>query len=349
MSFSEKTKSIIMLICLIIIVFVSLALCKSQENKLKKPVFDSKDKVGKIDLVFDRDDNTIIIEKNKNVSFSIDKIKRLDNYSDYEFILIFPGDYIDCFNNLSYKFEDEYIKGIEILNDKDNCTQIIISGNAVLGYIIEEDEQNIYVEAKPPRDVYDNIVVIDPGHGGIDPGTESFGAYEKNINLRISEKVISLLDKNPDIKAYSTRIDDIKIPLNQRVNFSNWLGDLFVSVHINANKRYPDVNGVEVYYYNRKNTERELKSEKYAQMICDSIANATGAKNRGIKNEYLEVISTNNVPAVLCELGFITNYQESLKLGDYDYQWKIAHGIYDAIVEIFNNKDDFSEENSNEN
>lgn len=290
---------------------------------------------NKMSLTYNSLDNQIIISKNSNIKIDISKIEEEDKYYNKRYTFTLPINCIDSFYNVNYLFNDNYIRAINIVNNYGK-TQIVINENAILGYIVSEDDKNIYINAYPPKEVYDKIVVIDPGHGGSDPGTNAFNLYEKDIVFNISKELVSLLQKNKNIKVFITRNTDIKIPLEERAHYGNWLGDLFVSVHINANEYHEDVFGTEVYYYPHDNDNQfNITSEECAKIICDSLSKEINSKNRGEKKENYNVIRNSRIPAVLCEIGFITNKDEAMKLKENDYQEKAALGIYNGIIEIF--------------
>ena len=180
------------------------------------------------------------------------------------------------------------------------------------------------------------LIVLDAGHGGKDPGAERENIYEKNINLSIINYTEELF-KNSDIKVYCTRIDDTYLTLQERVDFVQEVcADMFVSLHINANVT-TSVYGTEVYYCSENNNalENGLTSKKLAQALANKVYAAMDTKLRGVINNDYFVIKNNSVPAVLIELGFISNKTEREKLINKTYQQKSAQAIFESIVEIF--------------
>jgi len=92
------------------------------------------------------------------------------------------------------------------------------------------------------------VVVIDPGHGGKDPGATYYGVEEKNINLAVAKKLYKLLQEDGRFKVYLTRKGDYFVPLEERQKFTAEVGaDLFISIHVNANPYNPNRRGVEFY------------------------------------------------------------------------------------------------------
>ena len=183
----------------------------------------------------------------------------------------------------------------------------------------------------------DKIIVLDAGHGGIDPGTSRSNVYEKNVNFNVINVYAPEYFKGSDIKVYYTRTTDTKIALQTRASFAASVdADLFISFHVNAHSNSA-VNGTSVYYSasNNKTTASGLKSSLLAKSVVDQLAKAWNTKNRGILTEKFVVVHNNTVPAVLVECGFITNDSDLKKVKDTAYQKKAAKALFDAVTEIF--------------
>jgi len=197
---------------------------------------------------------------------------------------------------------------------------------------------------QPPRDGQ-FIVVIDPGHGGTDPGAIHNGIIERDLVLNISRLVEQLFEGNPDIAVFMTRNGNQSLTLSQRADFANELGaHLFVSIHANAAQYRSGVintaaNGIETWY-NFGELEREadnnFTSRQFAEIVQRNMINRTGAVNRGLWYGNMIVFQETHMPSVLLELGFLTNFAEAQRLANPQYQVALAHAIHDAIVEAFN-------------
>ncbi len=207
-------------------------------------------------------------------------------------------------------------------------------------------------------------VVIDPGHGGKDPGTMSIrGIKEKNIVLNIAKRLKTYL-YDEGINAVLTRDSDRFISLWRRAQIANERqADFFISVHVNA-ARHKYVNGVEVFYlsdavddfaramqlsenaalqyenssavavtlWNMLCAENRAESIELAESISQSICKTLHTKNRGIKAAKFYVLKGAQMPAVLIEVGFLSNSEEGTKLKDKDYQDNLAKAIADGIL-----------------
>lgn len=174
-------------------------------------------------------------------------------------------------------------------------------------------------------------IVIDAGHGGKDAGATSIvtKVHEKELALKTS---LNLKDKLLDLgyEVLMTREEDIYPTLKDRAKLANDAdADLFISIHYNTAPR-SEVNGIETYVY-MSNDNKNI-----GEKIHTSLINKTGAFNRGLKNgNKLIVLNSTNVPAVLLELGFLTNTEEANKVLDEFYQEDLVNAIIEGINSYF--------------
>jgi len=174
------------------------------------------------------------------------------------------------------------------------------------------------------------VVVLDAGHGGHDPGADgASGNYEKHFTQALTEKVYRILLREPGFKPYMTRTDDTFIELEDRAAIANsQQADAFLSIHGNTFTSDPSVSGTETYYY-------EPDSAKLAQVLQQAIVKATGFSDRGIKKEDWKVLRHSEVPAVLLEVGFLTNVREEALLLGETGQSQVAQAIVDGLKSYF--------------
>jgi N-acetylmuramoyl-L-alanine amidase len=175
------------------------------------------------------------------------------------------------------------------------------------------------------------VVVIDPGHGGRDPGAVGNGLYEKNVVFSISNLVIAELRRR-GINAISTRSTDVEVDLQPRVDKAEGVrANAFVSIHANAiSLSRPDINGLETYYYSSSSGYR------LARNIHNSVLRSTGMSDRGIREARFYVLRQTSMPAVLVETGFITGARDSANFKSDAYRQKIAQGIVNGIISYLN-------------
>ena len=210
-------------------------------------------------------------------------------------------------------------------------------------------------------------IVIDPGHGGKDPGAVSQARKEKQIVLSLSKTLRDLLVK----KGYNVRLTretDVFLPLRKRTQFAtNQKADLFISLHVNASLSVKAA-GIETYYlalasdesaritamrenagakYNMKELEtlvgrilkesKSTESRRLAELIQAQLASGKQVKNRGVKHAPFVVLIGTKVPAVLVEVGFISNPAEGKKLTTKAYQHQLATSIAAGIEQYIKN------------
>jgi N-acetylmuramoyl-L-alanine amidase len=210
-------------------------------------------------------------------------------------------------------------------------------------------------------------IVVDPGHGGKDPGAMAFGLKEKDIVLKISKKIAKVLKTTYHYDIALTRTRDVYIPLEERTAIANTQnGDLFVSIHVNA---HPDktIGGIETYFLNlatdadamrvaalenatsshninelqdilsnlMKNSKID-ESSRLAQFVQTNLVSGLQQQYKthdlGVKQAPFYVLIGAEMPAILAEISFITNPQEAKLLQDEKYLLKIAEQIAAGIA-----------------
>ncbi|MBP1906052.1 N-acetylmuramoyl-L-alanine amidase [Paenibacillus turicensis] len=174
-----------------------------------------------------------------------------------------------------------------------------------------------------------NIVVIDPGHGGKDPGTSGISnTQEKDFTLAVGLKVQALLLQEPNIELYMTRVDDTYPTRPERVKLANDLqADVFVSIHGNSVLESPNANGTETYWYKREN------SKQLATILHKHLLQQMGLKDRRVKEQSFEVIRETKMAASLVEVGFLSNLSDESFMFTEDGQNRAAQAIVDGIKE----------------
>lgn len=192
----------------------------------------------------------------------------------------------------------------------------------------------------------DTVVVIDPGHGGIDPGkVGSNNVLEKDINLQIAIKLKALLE-DKDIKVVMTRDGDYGLYKEsdsnkkstdmkkrcQIINESN--AALAVSIHQNS-YRSQGIKGAQVFYYYKSD-----EGNKLAGMIQNQLVNGVDKENgrKEKSNSDYYILINSDCPAVIVECGFLSNPEELSLLINDEYQDKIALAVHKGIIEYLNKK-----------
>lgn len=175
-------------------------------------------------------------------------------------------------------------------------------------------------------------IFIDAGHGGPDPGAVANGVVEQNVNLNVANELARLLRQGGyEVMQYRTTatenvLSDKNADLRNRAAMANnWGADYFISIHTNSSLN-PAANGFEAYVYRLGTPAAEL-----AQSIVDTFVQELGSKNNGVRQANFAVLRRTQMPAVLLELGYLTNPTEALNLNSPAWQRAAAKAIYDGI------------------
>ena len=171
------------------------------------------------------------------------------------------------------------------------------------------------------------VVVIDPGHGGQDSGAPGIGGLlEKDVVLPIGKKIASILEQN-GIQPILTRNSDFFVGLQGRVDIADRAhATLFVSVHANSIDNRPDVNGLEVYYYD--------SGYNLAEVVRRSILRSISTiKDRGTRKARFYVLRKSSMPSILVETGYMTGTEDNPHLANPEYQNHMAEAIANGILQ----------------
>jgi N-acetylmuramoyl-L-alanine amidase len=170
------------------------------------------------------------------------------------------------------------------------------------------------------------VVIIDPGHGGPDPGAIGIGGmYEKEIVLDISRQVAAILEQQ-GVQAIMTRTDDTDLDLEPRVALAEQVNaTIFVSIHANAiSMSRPDVNGLEIYYYD--------SGENLARHMRDVILQSVSMRDRGVRSARFYVLRRTSMPAILIETGYVTGDEDAANFSNPAFRRQMAEAIARGIL-----------------
>ncbi len=221
------------------------------------------------------------------------------------------------------------------------------------------------------------LVVLDPGHGGSDPGAISrSGKYEKNLTLQMAKEVKKALEKTGKYRVMMTREIDKSLALRERIRFAHkYEADLFISVHADSAQN-KNAKGLSVYTISEKASDREAqllaerenkadiilgidlsdqtaevsnilidlakrstmdKSALYANLLVDKMASNVTLVPNAHRFAGFVVLKSASVPSVLVEIGYLSNKQEEKLLGKSAYRAKLAQSIVQAVHTYFDN------------
>ena len=208
-------------------------------------------------------------------------------------------------------------------------------------------------------------VAIDAGHGGDDVGAKGTGGVqEKDVTLAVSRRLRALLESRLGVRVIMTRDDDQPLSVENRSALANNnKADLFVSLHANASFR-PEVSGatsyvaafseadlasegiaperlpvfggglraIDVVPWNLAQIAHRDRSERLAQFVAEALTGRVPVSTRPIEHAPLRVLESANMPAVLLEMGYLTNADQEKALAGGDMQAAIAQSVFDAVV-----------------
>ncbi|MDZ8082048.1 MAG: N-acetylmuramoyl-L-alanine amidase [Nostoc sp. DcaGUA01] len=171
------------------------------------------------------------------------------------------------------------------------------------------------------------VVLIDPGHGGKDPGAVGLGGVrEKDIILPIGKKIAQILQQN-GVQVVMTRDSDYFVTLPGRVQLAERANaDVFVSIHANAiGPGRSDVSGLETYYYD--------SGLGLARIVHNSILQSINVRDRGVRRARFYVLRKSSMPSILVETGYLTGREDNAKLRSSAYQNQMAEAIARGILQ----------------
>ncbi|MDC3412426.1 N-acetylmuramoyl-L-alanine amidase [Terrihalobacillus insolitus] len=198
----------------------------------------------------------------------------------------------------------------------------------IAGWLVEKDAETFpYEETSLTK----KTIVIDVGHGGRDVGAINLNnAVEKDFTMRTAKELQNQLQLL-GVEVIMTRNTDTYISLSGRASLSNVVQpDAFISIHYNSAPAYPSASGISTFYLNPTN-------ETLANDIQSELIKATGKNDRGVQQEDFQVLRQTHQPAVLLELGFISNEASERDFLSRGYQEKLAKGIINGLMRYFSN------------
>lgn len=253
-----------------------------------------------------------------------------------KYTITLQGNHIDFYSNKVVPITNANVNNITYELNTDGNTNIEIQTDKIYVYTLRVEEGQLRVNIRNPRDVYDKIVIVDPGHGGKMSGATYSNIQEKVFNYRIYEYLEAIINAQEDIKVYYTRIDDTDPSFDFRSGMAESAGaDIFISIHNNALPSYPSVNGTIVFYQQKMTGEMNTLSKGLANILQKTITGVAGTFNRGVRTADYRVLRDNTVPGVLLECAFMTNPKDMENLQNDQFLMKIAQGIFDGMTEYF--------------
>jgi N-acetylmuramoyl-L-alanine amidase len=231
------------------------------------------------------------------------------------------------------------------------------------------------VPEPPPHRKGNWKIVIDPGHGGKDPGATARGIQEKQVVLDVGKRIAEILNRTPGFEAKLTRADDRYLGLRRRTQVAeDYEADAFLSVHANAARKTRAV-GVEVFFlsiggasdqasrelarleneadpdyvveedamldgipfsFDLRQTDTIRRSSHLAEAVLTSLESSGLAASRGVKQAGFVVLKSFQVPSILVEIGFLSNQAEAKRLKTEAHRRRLAEVIAAGTIGYFN-------------
>ncbi|SFV74934.1 N-acetylmuramoyl-L-alanine amidase [hydrothermal vent metagenome] len=338
-------------------------------------------------------ENEIVLDFNNHIKKA--QIRHFTIFDDKKHSYKYVFDISHAVLNRSYKLKSPDIKRIRLAQYKQNTIRLVVETNkkiklkyrrendslVVVTPLQKEENKNIEIISKytiaPKRLDRNKTIVIDPGHGGKDPGAIGYRNYhEKDVVLQIGLKLKNIL-KSRGYKVYMTRQGDYFIKLSKRTQYANRRSaDIFISIHANAvsKKQANDVYGIETYFLAKSRTQRAknvaekensadlsdmdfygkksfldtlsshniVASNKLAIDLQRGVLGVLTQKYKdvsdgGVREGPFWVLVGAQMPSVLVEVGFITNPKEASRLVNPRYQKSLATGLANGIERYFLN------------
>ena len=231
-------------------------------------------------------------------------------------------------DDLKIPVENSVVKAVHV-SQQNTDVQVELELESYQGYeaIFSKDRRSLAIRMKSSP-IAGRIIVLDPGHGGIDAGAiGSQGVREKEVNLEVALRLKDLLEE-AGAQVVLTRIDDRYVSLYERAAIANQVGAaMFISIHANFHPN-SNVRGVEIFHYPDRVTSNRL-----GKVLLDEMTKATGFSTLAVKTSpNMVVIRETQMTSVLVEMGFLSNYQEEAIIATSEFREKMAKGIFTGVL-----------------
>ena len=298
-------------------------------------------RAGYSNIWYDFDSQTLRIPRLDGLDFEISEIEREDLYSRRQLVLTLPTCAAELLGYGEMFILDDLLDSVTVEScEESGNTRLMLNGARIFTAELYTCETYFRVRLMLPSERYSRILVVDPGHGGRDPGAVRGEFRESEFNLAISLKLRQLLERYSDVRVYMTRDSDVSLGLAARAELANEVGGIFISVHHNAANNV-NAHGVETYFFNNPNeTELTSASRDLARVLHRNLLEQTERNDREVRSANFSVLRNSTVPAALVEVGFMSNRYELVTLASVDYQWRAAVAMFYGVLEMFDTIED---------
>ncbi|MGD8237204.1 MAG: N-acetylmuramoyl-L-alanine amidase [Armatimonadota bacterium] len=230
----------------------------------------------------------------------------------------------------SFAGDDRLVRRVHLRPSlSDGHAQLVLDMGHLMGFqvVTADDPPRIAVRFQPVP-LRERLIVVDPGHGGHDPGATGakLGLKEKDANLDVGRRLNALLRQHR-VPTIVTRTTDVFIPLYDRPAVANTANaDIFLSIHHNAWRRPNGAHGTETYY-------TAQKDKALATVIHEHMIAALGRKDNGVRRSRFAVVRESRMPAALCEIVYINHADEEALVADESFRQRAARAIFDGLCQ----------------
>lgn len=285
---------------------------------------------------FDPEVSVISLLNSEELQLTVEQLTMVNNYLGFEHVFSFAGDLSAHFGYGDIPFTSSHTEHVRLQTTPEGQTEVVVSSNHITYAELIQTPEGIDIRIFSPREVYDFIVMLDPGHGGSDAGAVHFGYRESDLALTIGNTVYAWLQQHPHIGVFTTRHDDTFVTLADRATLANGVAaDLFVSIHLNGfHTGVP--NGSETYWTPHVDEDRwPLSREAVAYVFHNNVLADLGRADRGVRTANFAVLRLTNMPSVLLEYGFMSNEAELRAMTSPEGMQAMKRATYRSILEIY--------------
>lgn len=209
----------------------------------------------------------------------------------------------------------------------------------VLEYRSTMESDTLVIACYNPKELYEQLVVIDPSGGGSESGSTVERCEEKEITLQVAKQLQKKAEQE-NIKIYFTRMEDIDVSYQERIEFAEAAGaDIYICIGVCEDAEHPEYYGIHSFY-NEEYFIPEFGNIQLADVLTRNVT--VSASNRAIgltPADEDSILKHIKIPAAEVCMGYLSNEQERMLLQQEHYQEKLAEGLANAILEVYTKKD----------
>lgn len=261
-----------------------------------------------------------------------------------QLVLLLKNVYMNTSDSINQSYNGP-LQHLQVQDSGENMLKVTLDLQKGAYCTVKEDGDNLVItaynqHAAGEHGLKGKVIVIDPGHGGSDPGAVGrvLGVTDAEVGFTVGMKLRDLLE-DAGATVLMTRESDIRLGLTERSSMANKAeADMFISIHANSTTT-PEPKGIQVYYY-APTSNANLYAQSYvrktlAEKVSQGLQNATGTSS-DVRTANYAVLRENDRPSILVEAGFLSNAEEEALLAKDSYRQDLAEGIYKGVVNYLN-------------